>query len=63
MAMDEAAEGSRLLLQEEGGGGDQEPLLLPQVRSPFPFFLLLCVWFKFYCAACRFILASLRDCS
>ncbi|CAN6290106.1 unnamed protein product [Urochloa humidicola] len=28
--MDEAAEGSRLLLQEEGEGGDQEPLLLPQ---------------------------------
>ena len=28
--MDEAAEGSRLLLQEEGGVGDQEPLLLPE---------------------------------
>ncbi|CAN6295859.1 unnamed protein product [Urochloa humidicola] len=28
--MDEAAEGSRLLLQEEGGGGDRERLLLPQ---------------------------------
>ncbi|CAL4913447.1 unnamed protein product [Urochloa decumbens] len=28
--MDEAAEGSRLLLQEEGGGGDQEPLRLAQ---------------------------------
>jgi hypothetical protein len=35
--MDEAAEGSRLLLQQEGGGRDQEPLLLPQVRPPVSF--------------------------
>jgi len=45
--MDEAAEGSRLLLQEEGGVGDQEPLLLPRVKSPVSiFFCCVREWFS-----------------